>query len=66
MSDTILCGCIGPQNGEPLCPCRMRGVFQRDGRWIMPERDLGPVSGGFDPEVVGAMLRNLANREPKP
>ena len=35
------CNCIGPQNGQPLCPCMMRGVSQRDGRWIMPERDLG-------------------------
>lgn len=39
------CGCIGPQNGEPLCPCMMRakGVYRRDGRWIEPERDLGPA-----------------------
>lgn len=37
--------CIGPQRGEPYCPCAMkaRGVFKRDGRWIEPERDLGPV-----------------------
>lgn len=37
------CNCIGPQNGEPRCPCMMRGVIERDGRWIEPERDLGPV-----------------------
>lgn len=37
------CGCVGPQNGEPLCPCMMRGVRQRNGRWIRPEEDLGPV-----------------------
>lgn len=37
------CNCIGPQNGEPLCPCQMRGVEQRSGRWVVPERDLGPV-----------------------
>lgn len=37
------CGCVGPQNGQPLCPCMMRGIQQRDGRWVEPERDLGPV-----------------------
>lgn len=38
-----LCNCIGPQNGQPRCPCMMRGVIERDGRWIEPEKDLGPV-----------------------
>jgi len=38
------CGCIGPQNGQPLCPCKMRGVEIKDGRYVMPVRDLGPVS----------------------
>ena len=37
------CLCVGPQNGEPLCPCRMRGLVKRNGRWIKPEEDLGPV-----------------------
>lgn len=37
------CNCIGPQNGEPLCPCRMRGVVVKNGRYVMPEQDLGPV-----------------------
>ena len=39
------CSCMGPKNGEPKCPCEMRalGIFQRDGRWIQPEKDLGPV-----------------------
>jgi hypothetical protein len=23
---TQMCNCIGPQNGQPLCPCQMRGV----------------------------------------
>jgi hypothetical protein len=36
------CGCIGPQNGEPLCPCQMRGVQIRDGRYVRTQ-DLGPV-----------------------
>lgn len=37
------CNCVGPQGGRPLCPCMMRSVQIRDGRYIVPERDLGPV-----------------------
>lgn len=40
------CNCVGPQNGEPLCPCKMRNVIIRDGRYIQKEHDLGPVSIG--------------------
>lgn len=37
------CCCIGPQNGEPVCPCRMRNVTIENGRYVRKE-DLGPVS----------------------
>lgn len=37
------CACMGPQNGEPLCPCQMRGMIQRDGKWIRPEQVIGDV-----------------------
>lgn len=37
------CCCMGPQDGQPLCPCRMRGVIERDGHYYLPEQDLGPV-----------------------
>lgn len=37
------CNCSGPQPGQPLCPCRMRGVIAREGRWVQIERDLGPA-----------------------
>ena len=37
------CGCVGPQNGEPFCPCKMRGVQVKNGRYVLPEQDLGPV-----------------------
>lgn len=42
------CNCIGPQNGQPYCPCTMaaRKVFEHNGRWVEPargERDLGPA-----------------------
>lgn len=43
------CFCIGPQNGEPLCPCEMKGLIKRNGRWIRSEQDLGPVR---DPEII--------------
>ncbi len=43
------CNCIGPRNGEPLCPCAMRGVVVRDGRYVLPERDLGPVAPSPSP-----------------
>jgi hypothetical protein len=38
------CNCIGPQQGFPKCPCMMRGLIQRNGRWIEPEKDLGPIA----------------------
>lgn len=38
------CNCIGPQNGEPYCPCRMRGICIKNGRYVRPEQDLGPVT----------------------
>ena len=38
------CNCIGPQNGQPLCPCAMRGVVVKDGRYVRPEQDLGPAT----------------------
>ena len=40
------CGCIGPQNGQPLCPCAMRGVIVRNGRYVR-ETDLGPAPLGM-------------------
>lgn len=38
------CNCIGPQGGQPLCPCQMRGVVVKGGRYVMPERDLGAAT----------------------
>lgn len=28
------CGCIGPQNGEPRCPCQMKNITEVNGRWV--------------------------------
>lgn len=36
------CNCRGPQNGQPLCPCRMRDVHEVDGRYV-ETIDHGPV-----------------------
>ena len=36
------CCCLGPQNGEPVCPCRMKNVKIIDGRWV-EVIDLGPA-----------------------
>lgn len=36
------CNCIGPQNGQPLCPCAMRGVRVVNGRYVKVT-DLGPA-----------------------
>ena len=41
------CGCIGPQRGQPLCPCAMRGVVVKNGRYVRPEQDLGPAPQGL-------------------
>lgn len=41
---THSCFCRGPQNGQPLCPCAMRDVTIRDGRYVQII-DLGPVKG---------------------
>lgn len=35
------CNCIGPQGGNPVCPCKMRGLKHVDGRWV-EEIDHGP------------------------
>jgi hypothetical protein len=43
------CHCIGAAPGYPACPCAMRGIVVRDGRFIRPEQDLGPVPAGYDP-----------------
>ena len=36
------CFCTGPEDGQPLCPCMMRGVKIVNGRYVKTE-DLGPV-----------------------
>lgn len=42
------CFCVGPQNGQPLCPCRMRGVQVKDGPYV-EIIDHGPVPRSLPP-----------------
>jgi hypothetical protein len=56
------CNCIGPQNGNPVCPCRMKAVYVRDNRFL-EIHDLGPV--GDDYSAVDAMhLLRAVPRKP--
>ena len=36
------CNCVGPRNGQPLCPCMMRSVSIENGRYVQ-KIDHGPV-----------------------
>jgi hypothetical protein len=29
-----MCGCLGPRNGEPRCPCAMQNVVMWRGTWV--------------------------------
>lgn len=52
-----ICNCIGPQNGQPLCPCRMASVTVENGRYVL-RRDLGPIKptiGRIEPAQQGCI-----------
>ena len=51
------CNCIGPQEGQPLCPCQMRHVQIVDGRYVRIT-DLGPVREKLS-EPVKDILREV-------
>lgn len=53
------CGCIGPQNGQPVCPCQMRNVKVINGRYVRVQ-DLGPAPDGGLPSH---MLKSLAAQD---
>lgn len=54
MNEITMCGCIGPQNGDPVCPCRMKNVRVENGRYI-EIHDLGPA----EPEAQEAVKRAI-------
>ena len=33
-NDTRACNCVGPQPGQPVCPCRMPAIKVVDGRYV--------------------------------
>lgn len=37
------CYCMGPKDGQPLCPCKMKNVIIRDGMYVISEKVIGPV-----------------------
>ena len=52
-----ICNCIGPQAGQPLCPCQMRHVTVENGRYVR-RHDLGPVQpkvGRVEPAQHGCI-----------
>lgn len=57
------CGCIGPQRGEPFCPCQMAayGVTVINGRYVQPARDLGPASTVRGPLLDDAKVREATD-----
>ena len=55
------CYCIGPQNGQPLCPCQMRNVVVREGRYKRVI-DLGPVQHRPEPEILEQEIARLEKR----
>ena len=44
------CGCIGPQDGNPVCPCRMRSLRVQHGRFV-EIIDHGPAPARDDLDV---------------
>jgi len=59
------CNCIGPQNGQPVCPCAMRSVTIENGRYV-ERRDLGPANGeslrGKMVKAADSSLRRIRDR----
>ncbi len=58
------CYCTGCKNGEPFCPCIMKekGIIQRNGRWVRPEKDCGPVKEPFRRDTPAFDLSNKCNK----
>lgn len=55
--ETWSCNCVGPRNGEPVCPCQMRNVKIIDGRYVQVN-DLGPVPSIDAVEIAKEALKN--------
>lgn len=55
VSEGRSCNCIGPQAGQPLCPCLMRDVQVKDGRYVRVQ-DLGPAPRGALQDSLAAFI----------
>jgi hypothetical protein len=55
------CNCVGPQNGQPACPCAMRNVRVVDGRYVKIN-DLGPVTYKSAKETPEEEIARLEKR----
>ena len=53
MTESAACHCMGPQNGEPFCPCMMNrlGIIKRGDKWIEPEKVVGDVIDVTKPQM---------------
>lgn len=45
------CCCVGPQNGQPLCPCQMKSTKVINGR-LVKVTDLGPAYKKSNPSPM--------------
>jgi hypothetical protein len=50
MGDVSQCFCIGPQDGAPVCPCRMRSLRIQHGRYV-EVIDHGPAPAPDDLDI---------------
>lgn len=50
-----MCACMGPQNGEPLCPCQMRAARAHIGSYTPP----APTNGCVCPAGAEATCRGI-------
>lgn len=47
------CACMGPQDGQPVCPCRMKMGDIPGQQWVRFEQlEGGPITTGWPPAVL--------------
>jgi len=47
------CGCMGPRNGEPECPCMMKWIEKVDGHWYHIREHRSPNGITHTAERIG-------------
>jgi len=48
----VACGCMGPQRGEPFCPCKMQMVEMVDGKYYLITEHRSPDGITHTAELV--------------